>query len=179
MRVMRVTAVVALVMLSANVAMGQQVSVDYDKETNFGAYRTFMWMKEPATVNPLDRQRVVSEVNAALAAKGLTLVAADGDLCVAAHTATQEERTLSTFYDGFGGWRWRGGGFGTATTTVSTYEVGTLVVDVFDARTKEAIWRGVSMKALSADPAKNARNLNKAITKLFERWPAPGSARRP
>lgn len=178
MRLMRVMTGVAMVMLSASAAMGQQVSVDYDRGRDFGAYKTFMWMKEPATVNPLDRQRLIAEVNAALAARGLTLVTADADLCVAAHTATQEERTLSTFYDGFGGWRWRGGGFGTATTTVSTYEIGTLVVDIFDARMKEAIWRGVSMKTLSDDPAKNARNLNKAITRLFERWPTERTARR-
>jgi hypothetical protein len=178
MRVMRVMTAVAMVMLSASAAIGQQVSVDYDKGRDFSAFKTFMWMKEPATVNPLDRQRLIAEVNAALGARGLTLVTADADLCVAAHTATQEERTLSTFYDGLGGWRWRGGGFGSSTTTVTTYDVGTLIVDIFDARMKEAIWRGVSMKTLSDDPAKNARNLNKAITKLFERWPAERTATR-
>ena len=173
MRLMRVMAGIALLVLTAGVASAQQVSVDFKKDANFGGYRTFSWMKEPTTANPLDRQRVIAEVNAALIARGLELVPSDGDLCVAAHTATQEERTLNTFYNGFGSWQWRGGGFSTATTTVSTYEIGTLVVDVFDARMKEAIWRGVSMKTLSDDPAKNARNLNKAVAKLFERWPTP------
>lgn len=177
MRLMRVMASVAMLMVWAGTAMAQQVRVDYDTSRDFGTYETFMWLKEPATANPLDRQRLIAEVSAALTSKGLTLVESGADLCVAAHTATQEERTLSTFYDGFSGWRWRGG-FGTATTIVTTYEVGTLVVDIFDARMKDAIWRGVSMKALADDPAKNARNLKKAITKLFERWPAARRARR-
>jgi uncharacterized protein DUF4136 len=85
----------------------------------------------------------------------------NADLCTAAHAATKQERTLNTFYNGFGdGWRW-GGGFGSATTTTDTYRVGTLVVDIFDARTKEAIWRGTSSKTLSGNPQKNAENLNK------------------
>ena len=134
--------------------------------------KTFMWIKEPKTTNPLMRQRIVDDVNSALTAKGLKLVTSDADLCIAAHAATQEERTLNTFYDGFGGgWRWRGGGFGSATTTVNTYEVGTLVVDMFDAKTKEAIWRGTSSKTLSGNPEKNAENLNKAVVKMFKDFP--------
>jgi hypothetical protein len=62
-----------------------------------------MWIMEPHATNPLTSQRIVEDVNAALTSKGLTLVTADADLGVAAHAATQEERTLETFYDGFGG----------------------------------------------------------------------------
>jgi len=58
-----------------------------------------------------------------------------------------------------------------ATTTVNSYEVGTLVVDIFDAQTKEAIWRGTSTKTLSENPQKNAESLNKAILKMFEKFP--------
>jgi hypothetical protein len=113
---------------------------------------------------------VIDDVNAALTAKGLRLVTENSDLCIAAHAATQQKRTLNTFYDGFGGgWRW-GGRFGSATTTVDTYTVGTLVVDIFDSKTKDAIWRGTSSKTLSGDP-KNAGNLNKAVAKMFKDFP--------
>lgn len=60
---------------------------------------------------------------------------------------------------------------GSVTTTVDTYQVGTLVVDIFDARTKEAIWRGTSSKTLSGNPQKNADNLNKAVVKMFKNFP--------
>ena len=130
-----------------------------------------MWIKEPKPTNPLMRQRIIDDVNTALASKGLTLVTADADVAVAAHAATQQERTLNTFYDGFGGgWRWRGG-FGSATTTVNFYEVGTLVVDLFDAKTKEALWRGTATKTLSGNPQKNAESLNRAVVKMFKNYP--------
>ena len=179
MKLMRIMAVVATAMLWAGPAAGQMVTVDYQKGRDFSAYKTFMWMKQPTTENPLDRQRVVDEVNAVLTAKGLTLVTSDADVCVFANTATEQERTLNTFYDGFGGgWRWRGTGFGSATTTVTTYEVGTLIVDIFDSKLKEAVWRGVAMKTLSSRPAKNAEYLHKAVVKMFERFPPQVSSER-
>jgi uncharacterized protein DUF4136 len=161
-----------VVLLTATLAFAQKVTTDYDKGADFSTYKTFMWIKEPKSSDPLMKQRIMDSVNAALMAKGLRLTTDQADLGIAAHNATKEERSLNTFYDGFGGgWRWRGGGFGTATTTVNTYEVGTLVVDMFDTKTKEAVWRGTSTKTLSDNPQKNEANLNKAITKMFEKFP--------
>ena len=123
----------ALVLLLANAALAQKVTTDFANDVDFRPYKTFMWIKEPKPTNPLVAQRIVDDVNSALAAKGLKLVTSDADLGIAAHAATRTERTLDTFYDGFGGgWRWRGG-FGSATTRVNTYEIGTLVIDMFDA----------------------------------------------
>jgi hypothetical protein len=174
MQLSRISAGLGMVMLLANVALAQKVTTDYSKSADFSQYRTFMWIKEPHATNPLTSQRIVEDVNAALTSKGLTLVTADADLCVAAHAATQKERTLETFYDGFGGgWRWRGG-FGSATTMVNTYTVGSLVVDIFDGRTKEAVWRGTSSKTLSGNPEKNAQHLNEAIRKMFRNFPPTG-----
>jgi uncharacterized protein YkwD len=176
MRLSRLILSAALTLAVASTALAQKVKTDYDKNTNFTQYKTFAWIKQPKTTDPLMAQRVVEEVNAALAAKGLQLVTnGNADLAIAAHAATQQEHTLNTFYDGFGGgWGWRrfgGGGFGTATTTDNTYEVGTLVIDMFDAKTKEAIWRGTCTKTLSDNPEKNAKALNEGITKMFKNFP--------
>lgn len=158
-------------------SFGHNVHTDYDAAANFGQYKTFMWIKEPKAMNPLVSQRVVDDVDAALEAKGLRRVDRDADLGVVAHVATREERTLSTFYDHFGGgWRWRHG-FGTATTRETIYEVGTLVVDLFDGRTKEAVWRGTSSKTLSDNPQKNAESLNRNIARMFRDFPPPMATR--
>jgi hypothetical protein len=166
-------------MTMASVAFAQKVTTDYDKEKNFTQYKTFMWIKEPQTTNPLMKQRLMDEINSTLAAKGLQLVTSNADLAIASHAATKEQHTLNTFYDGFGGgWGWRrfGGGLGSATTTENTYEVGTLVVDIFDAKTKEAIWRGTSTKTISDNPEKNAKSLHGAIAKMFKNFPPASKA---
>jgi len=171
MQLSRITVGVALMMSLAGPAAAQKVTTDYTRGTDFSQYKTFMWIAEPTATNPLTSQRIVNDVNAALKGKGLTLVTSDADIAVVAHAATQQRRTVETFYDGFGGgWRWHGG-FGSAMTTVNTFAVGSLVVDIFDGKTKTAVWRGTSTKTLPGNPGKNAESLNKAIAKMFKSFP--------
>jgi len=153
-------------------SFAQQVKTDYDHNANFGQYRTFSWEKVQ-TQDPLLVNRIKDAVNGALTAKGWTQVESGGDVCILAMEITQNQQTLNTFYDGFGGgWRWRGlGGFGDATTTTETYQVGSLVVDLFDAKTKTLIWRGSSSDTLSNNADKNTKNLDKGVQKMFAHFP--------
>ena len=61
--------------------------------------------------------------------------------------------------------------FGDATTTVNTYKVGTLVVDLFDPKTKKLMWRGSASDTLSDKSDKNIKNLNKGVGKMFKHFP--------
>ena len=106
-------------------SFAQQVKTDYDHNANFAQYRTYSWEKVQ-TRDPLLVNRIKDAVNGALTAKGWTQVNSGGDVSIVAMEITQNQQTLNTFYDGFGGgWRW--GGFGDATTTTETYKVGSLV----------------------------------------------------
>jgi Domain of unknown function (DUF4136) len=126
--------------------------------------------------DPLWVDRIKAAVDAALAAKGWTQVESGGDISIVAIEINRDQQTLNTFYDNFGGGFGRRGfggfgGFGEATTTPETYTVGTLVVDLFDAKTKNLVWRGVSSGMLSNKSDKNIENLNKGVQKLFQHFP--------
>src|ERR1700719_5063467 len=140
-----VVVLIGLMLLFAGKVSAQQVKTDYDRSANFSQYKTYSW-EHVKTKDALDVDRIKAAVNAALAAKGWTLVDSGGDVSIVAMEITRNQQTLNTFYDGLGGgWGWRrfgGGGFGEATTTTGTYKVGTVVVDVFDTKTKQLIWRG-------------------------------------
>jgi hypothetical protein len=163
---------IAILFVLTAASFAQQVKTDYDHNANFGQYRTFSWEKVK-TQDPLLVNRIKDAVNGALTAKGWTQVESGGDVCILAMEITQNQQTLNTFYDGFGGgWRWRGlGGFGDATTTTETYQVGTLVVDLFDAKTKTLIWRGSSSDTLSNNADRNTKNLDKGVQKMFAHFP--------
>src|SRR6266850_1871098 len=167
----RTALVLAMLTFVASTVVAQKITTESAAGMDVRSYKTFMWIKQPNVSDPILKQRIVDDVNAQLTAKGYRLVVDGADLGVAAHLATRNEKTLNTFYDGFGGgWRW-GGGFGSSTTTVNSYQVGTLVVDLFDCKTKEAVWRGTASKTLSGNPQKNAENLNKAVEDMFKKFP--------
>jgi hypothetical protein len=157
----------------ASASFAQQVKTDYDRAADFSQLKTYSWEKVQ-TQDPLWIDRIKAAVNGALAAKGLTPVESGGDVSIIAMEINQNHRTLNTFYDGFGGgWRW-GGGFGDATTTVDTYKVGTLVVDLFETNTKKLVWRGSASDTLSDKSDKNIKNLDKGVQKMFDHFP-PGT----
>jgi Domain of unknown function (DUF4136) len=164
-----------LLLAAAGTLKAQKVITDHDPNVDFSKYKTFMWIKPPhVRLDPLMDQRLVDDINAALAAKGWQLVTEGADVGIAAHMATRQRHTLETFYDGFGGgwgWHYWGGGLGIATTHVDTYTVGTLVVDMFDGRTKQLIWRGIATDTLSEKPDKDAEKIQKAVDKLFKTFP--------
>ena len=168
-------AVFFLVMLGT--ALAQNVKTDFDHQANFSQYKTYSW-QEIKTADPLWDSRIKSAVDAQLSAKGWTRVDSGGDVSVVAIKTTQTERTLQTFYDGMGGgWRWRGfDGLGEATTTEQDYKEGTLLVDLYDAKTKQLIWRGSAEDTVSDKAAKNEKNLDKGVAKMFKKFP-PESAK--
>ena len=165
-----------IALVCASFSFAQDVKTDYDRNADFSQYKTYSW-GGVKTEDPLWVDRIKSAVNSALAMKGWTQVDSGGDIAVMALEMNQNHQTLNTYYDnvggGFGGWRWGGWGdqFGTATTTENTYTVGTLVVDLFDAKTKSVVWRGSASDTLSNKSDKNIKNLDKGVAKMFEHFP--------
>jgi hypothetical protein len=171
---------IAMVISLATMSIAQEVKTDYDRNANFGQYKTFSFEKIQ-TKNQLLIDRITSAVTTALTPKGLRQVSSGGDISIVAIEMTKEQQTLNTFYDDFGGdwgWRWGGGyggfGEGESTTTTDTYRVGTLVVDLFDTKSKKLIWRGSASDVLSDKSSKNIKNLDKGVEKLFKEFPPKG-----
>jgi hypothetical protein len=153
------------------VALAEDVSVDYDRHADFGRYHTYSWMGTQAG-NSLWRDRIIAAVDSQLAAKGWKRVGSGGDAAVSAFGMVTEKDTIETYYTGYPGWGWRGWvGIGNATTTVIPEKVGNLTVDVFDAGTKQLIWRGTASEAVSSKPEKNEKRLEEAVDKMFKRFP--------
>jgi Domain of unknown function (DUF4136) len=162
-------------------AFAQDVKVDFDKDANFGTIKTFATKIGTSWNNPLSEKRVIDEIEQTLTEKGWTKNEASPDAIVVLHGATEKGKTLNTFYSGgYGGYGWRGwgaGGMGTATTTESEYTVGTLVVDIFDAKSKQLLFRGTAQDELSDKVEKNVKKLAKASDKMFKNFP-PGSTKK-
>ena len=163
--------------LVAALANAQKISTDYNHSTPFSQYHTYSW-GQVSTTDPLNVQRVKDAVGHNLSAKGWQMVPSGGNVTITAVGATHDQQEYNSFYDGLGGFGWRrgwgGGGFGETTTTVDQIPIGTLVIDMYDGSSKQLVWRGMASDTLSSKPEKNTQNLDKAIDKLFEKFPPKG-----
>ena len=161
---------------------GVDVHSDYDSTANFSRYKTYYWAKTPATPrNPLMADRIVSEIDGQLQRKGWRKAAAEqADTAVAAHVTSREKEQIDTMYNGMGP-GWYGGGMGggwagsgMATTTVNYYTVGTLIVDIFDAKSKKAVWHATAESTVTSDSQEVAKTVSTATLQMFKDFP-PGS----
>ena len=176
---MRRFAIAAALSFVGATAFAQDVKTDFDKSANFGAIKTFAVKIGTSWNNQISEKRITDEIAQTLTEKGWTKVDANPDALVLLHGATEKQKNLNTFYSGgYGGYGYRGwggmGGMGTATTTVSEYLVGTLVVDIFEAKTKALVFRGTAWDEISDKTDKNIKKVDKATTKMFKDFP-PGS----
>lgn len=177
--------VVSMLLLWCVSAAAQDIKYNFLPGTDFSKYRTYKWVRVPKADYPnqiLDSQ-IMQAIDAQLGLKGLTKSEDNPDLYVAYQVAVDQEKQWNSYSTDMGGWgygRWGGwggygGGMSTTTTTSQTINVGTLSLDMYDVAAKNQIWRGQASKTLGSgkDPAKVEKNLNKAMAKLFKKYPPP------
>ncbi|MDL9999282.1 DUF4136 domain-containing protein [Variovorax sp. J22P240] len=177
----RFLVVVLAATLLAACANTATVKTDFDPKAQFGSFRSYSWITSGSGSESVMPQSVVAGIDARLQAAGWQRVA-EGDVHVAAHVTRVQGQTFNNFYSGIGhdlNWLGIGSGWpGYATMSVDNYEKGTLVVDMFDARTKRAVWRGSASGVLPDDPSRVNAAVQSALDRLFAGFPPGGTSSR-
>ena len=172
MRIASFLTTVAVALLGT-IAFAQNVTHDYDRSANFSSYRTYAWVRGTPLGDELNHKRIVRAIDSQLASKGLRQVEghANPDLLVAYHATFDTSLQITGFSSGWGGYRFGPARSGTA--RADEILVGTLVVDLMDAKTETIVWRGAAAKDVDvkASAEKREKNINKAAEKLFKHYP--------
>ena len=180
-RFSQVVLVVGLLAICCTAASAQDIKFNFLRGTDFAKYKTYKWVKIPNAQYPnsiLDDQ-IMRAIDAQLSLKGLTKTEDNPDLYVTYQVAVNQEKQWNSYSTGGDMWGWGGwggwGGMSTTTTTSSTINIGTLDCDIYDVSTKKQVWRGEASKTLGSgkDPVKVEKNINKAMAKLFKKYPPP------
>lgn len=169
----------ALVSLLAACASPVTVKTDFDAKADFSAYRSYSWITQSAGDGSLVPQSVIQGIDARLQARGWKRVA-DGDVHVAVHVTTRDGQTYNTFYSGIGhDLTWLGFGPVPDSVTMSTnpYRAGTLVIDMFDGKSRRAIWRANAEGVLPDDPSRLDASVQRTLDRMFAGFP-PGTPKR-
>lgn len=170
----RTTALIASLVLAPVILVAQKTSFDYDKTANFGAFKTFALKDGTKVGDPLIDNRIVAAIEAELASKGMRPEATNPDVTVVYHIAFDKQKDISAWSTGGGpyGYRW-GGGWGTTDVRVRDIVVGTLVIDIADAKKNEIVWRGMGVKEVDvqAKAEKREKNIKAAVKKILNNFP--------
>jgi Domain of unknown function (DUF4136) len=173
MRIATFATSVCLTLLATIAALGQSVTYDYDRTANLSNYRTYAWTRGTELTDELNHARVVRAVDAALVGKGFARVepGANPDVLVAYHASFDRNLEITGSAHGLGPFGLGADGWGSA--RVQPVLVGTLVVDISDARTKAIVWRSLASSDIrpTDKPESRDRKIAKATEKMFKHYP--------
>jgi hypothetical protein len=154
--------------LISTIANGQQVSVNYNHSQSFTGYHTYAWASDNANKvqNSILAQVAQQDIDAAMQGKGFQKVQENQnpDVIVTANGGLRQQTSYTAM-----GMRGFGGGMGSITPEQNV--VGTLVVDLYDAKNQSLVWRGIAQDTLNNNGNKNQQMVGKAVTKMFKQWP--------
>lgn len=159
--------------LLGTVALSQSVTFDYDRAASFSAYKKYAWTRGTEVTDQLNHARIVRSIEARLLEKGLARAEPGDspDVLVAYHASFDKNLRIDGFSTGWGPF-----GLGpdrSGSARVQEILVGTLVVDITDARTRALVWRGTASGDIkpSDKPEQRDKKIAKAAEKMFRNYP--------
>jgi hypothetical protein len=176
---MRKPLIIVMILLVAGIAAAAKMKahVGYDKNVDLGAIKTFDYRDTLAT-SVVDKAPPVHELIKLLIIKqlqdgGMKWDKENPDVLVTYHTdADQAMRMNVTLYQYHysAGWWWSplwGSGM-----DVSSFTQGTLVVDIWNPKTEEIVWRGAVQGVVpeNPSPAKAQKTIEKALNLISKEF---------
>jgi hypothetical protein len=164
---------------------GQKIKVEFDKNLNFVNFRTFAFAPLDAVSRPMLVAAIAGAIEEELTARGLQKNTEHPDLYIEMYGGVDADVAVNytDLYSGYSAGMppfdqsfllW--GTVPGATTTVILHK-GQLVVDLIDASQKKVAWRGIARENLSENRKKAAKQVDTAVTKMFQKYPVSRSDR--
>jgi hypothetical protein len=156
------------------------IQIDFDRAFDFSTVRSYAWRDDPKVSlsedNPFYHERIVEIVDGRMYQAGIRKVEEDPDVYIAYRVATNSDLAIDAAEYGYfypGTWYWSPAAWSWATPNMPserTYTKGTLLIEIWTARTKQIIWRGSGQEETTTNMDKMSKRIFHLITKMAERW---------
>ena len=184
MKKIKIIAVPILFILFLSSCASVNVLSDYDRQTDFTAYKSYAFYKtgiDRAQISDLDKKRILRAIETEMDSLGF--VKSDKpDLLISIFT---NERVEVDVYNGWGygwGWGWPGyygyynpyfWGPGYYGNNVSTRTEGSLYIDFIDATRKELVWQGRGVGTLNnmKNIEKKEKRIRQFVSQILQQYP--------
>ncbi len=157
--------------------------------SDFASYKTYAWVSPLATdragYSTIMTSQFKTAVQAQMAARGYTFDANNPDLLinffsnVESRSETRGSPSMSIGYFGYRGGYGYGMGFPIYGGGIETrnYKVGTVSIDLVDAKRKELVWEGALEGTLSSKAMENpGAAIQSAVGQIYSKFPVQSSA---
>lgn len=164
--------------------------VDWDREADFAAYRSYAWISDhplivaegtTEVISPMTEGRVVAAVERELAAKGFDRVAVGGqaDFVLSFTIGTREKIRVESYPDPYFRYSWNWyyphwphWRYYDMRTVTRSYTEGTLAIDIFDGEKKMPVWHGWATRRVRGSDVKNpVAAINEAAAAIMANFP--------
>ncbi len=159
--------------LAATLSAGLKVDVLYDAKADFSLYHTYRWETGPRDDSPMAAlidARVKETTEKELGDRGLRLAkdSEQPDLLLTYYGGIEDNLLLEGVrYEIAPHVVWTGAA---ALSATRSYQVGTLILDMADAKTRKVVWSGVvTGKAGTANQLRD--KIEKALRRVLRRFP--------
>jgi hypothetical protein len=182
--ILTLSAMILLVVGTAGAAK-KKAYVDFDRNADFGAIKTFAYVDtfetSVADSAPPIHEMIKYLIIIRFKESGLVSVGVDDnpDICVTYHTNVNQEMKMDvTLYSYTYSWGWYWSPLWGSGMDVKSYSRGTLVIDAWYPTKNELIWRGTVVGAIPDDPspAKAQKVIEDALDKIGDEWKKQRSA---
>jgi len=189
MRIARFVPAAALIALAA-CASAVQVRTALSPDASLTGLRTFRVEQtpkprianaqsnsDPMLVNSISNRALRSDLQQGFEKLGYAINDSTPDFCVAYYASTNQQLDITTYDYGYAfrpRW-WRGWGprYGAMPQAMVTqYTQGTVIVDVFDPKTKDLLWRGQGVAAVSDNQQQYTQELQTTVGAILAKFPA-------
>ena len=168
----------SLGLLAGCISPTMKVKSDHNPATNFSAYKTYGWM--PSSGDAQTQTIVHNEIERALTMKGMFYKDTSPDIRIS-HVITSERKAVvervDDAYDRSEEWNYDAVTWRTGTTGSEAYlkEIteGSLVIDIFDSKSKKLVWRGSANAEIDAPLSDSQRKskIEEAVRRTLKMFP--------
>jgi hypothetical protein len=169
-----------------------KITSDKDESVDFTKYNTFQyygWAEESnKLLTPFDQERIETAFGDEFEKRGFKYEKETGGLIITLFIVTEEKTKTTATTTGMGGgygyggyhgygpsYGWGGTGMSSSHTTYDEYDyvVGTLIIDVYDAKEKKLVWESVAKGTIKDNPKGREQRIVKTVARMMQSYPVP------
>ena len=179
MKILRLLPMMALMMAMVSCS-SIKVAIDQDKNVDFSKYETYTFLgwqnHSDKDLSEEDKLLLRDAFTKEFERRGMTRQNSGGDMEISLYIVTSKETSVSGYNDYVakrGSYNYYSRGYASSNNNYSTQQklVGTMIINVYDRKSKDEIWQAIATKTLGKKPEKRKKSIPSTIGSVMREFP--------